>query len=402
MVKEAVISVYLFVFKWTFTFFKAFPLKSKITFLVTFGQNSEFVCRELIKRNPSCQIVFLYKKSCPNEFRGLKKAKAIPFETFNGLAFLKSVYHLATSRHIIVDNYFGCLSVCDFRDDVECIQLWHAAGAVKSFGLKDQSVPKRSEKAQKRFLDVYKNFHKVIVGSEEMAGVFTEAFDLSSENILRTGIPRTDLFYDERLKSKIVAELKNENPDLKNKKVILYAPTFRDHQLDDFELNLDIERMKRELGEEYVLLLRLHPEVRCLEDFETKYSGFVYDYSSRSDVNELLLITDYLITDYSSIPYEFSLLHRPMIFFAYDLEEYQQQPGLWGQYDDLVPGPIVRTTEEILGKIKKNDFDLNEIRSFSKKWNRYSVGQSCRNIVDYVFDKEFENVQITENKTSTI
>lgn len=401
MVKESLISAYLLVFKWVFAFFNKYPLENKVTFLVSFGQNSEFVYRELLRHEQECDIVLLYKKSCPDELRGSSHAKAIPFESLNLIRFIQSVFHLATSRHVIVDNYFGCLSVCEFREDVECIQLWHAAGAVKSFGLLDRSVPNRSKSAQKRFLKVYRKFHKVAVGSDEMAKVFTEAFNLSPENILRTGVPRTDFFYDESLKRKVVAELKKENPDLTSKKVILYAPTFRDHQLDAFELNLDLERMRRELEDKYVLLLRLHPSVKGSEDFEKKYPGFVYDYSSRTDVNELLLITDCLITDYSSIPYEFSLLNRPMIFFAYDLEEYQQRRGLWDRYDSLVPGPIVKTTEEVVEKIKKNDFDYQQIRLFSRKWNRYSVGHSCRNIVDYIFDKDHERVSVPGNRTSS-
>jgi CDP-glycerol glycerophosphotransferase (TagB/SpsB family) len=97
--------------------------------------------------------------------------------------------------------------------------------------------------------------------------------------------------------------------------VILYAPTYRDHQLDQFELKLDLEKMYQELSDEYVLLLRFHPAIKSSLENNELYSNFVYDYSSsRYDANELLLITDLLITDYSSIPYEFSLLNKPMIF----------------------------------------------------------------------------------------
>ncbi|HET7658523.1 MAG TPA: CDP-glycerol glycerophosphotransferase family protein, partial [Bacillales bacterium] len=392
----------LLIFRCVFHVCNWFPYRNKVTFLVTFGQNSMYVYKEMLRREPKSDIVFLYKKSCPYDFEESGNMTAVPFETFNILRFFQSIYHLATSRHIIVDNYFGCLSVCSFRDDVECIQLWHAAGAVKYFGLKDQSVPNRCDRAKKRFLKVYRKFNKVVVGSEEMARVFTEAFDLSPENILRTGIPRTDLFYDEPLKRKVIHRLKRENPLLKNKKVLLYAPTFRDHQLDAFELKLDLDLMERELAEEYVLLLRLHPAVKSQKNFEEQYKGFVYDYSSLVDVNELLLITDCLITDYSSIPYEFSLLNRPMIFFAYDLEQYQEQRGLWDQYESLVPGPIVKTTEGVVEQIQQNDFDYKEIQAFSRKWNRYSVGQSSRNIVNYVFDNESEKASVSGNKTRTL
>jgi teichoic acid glycerol-phosphate primase len=394
MVKELAIQIYLLVYKLLFTLLNRFPLKEKVTFVVSFGDNSKYVYEEILRQNKSVDVVILYKGSSNRHFSEFNGVSLLPLDSINLFAFIKSIYHLATSKIIFVDNYFAFLAVTDFKKDVECIQLWHASGALKKFGLEDQSVAFRNKRSHERFLKVYGKFHKVVVGSDIMANIFMKSFNLSKDNILRMGIPRTDFFYDEKAQNQIVDKLIKENKALKRKKKVLYAPTYRDNQLDHFELNLEIDQMVKELGEDYVILLRLHPAIKKTVDYEKLYPGFVYDYSSsKYDINELLIIANYLITDYSSIPYEFSLLNKPMIFFAYDLESYKRERGLMEGYEETVPGPVVKTTSEIIELIKKNQFNLELLRDYADKWNKYSTGKSSRNLVRYVFDKEAEGLK---------
>jgi CDP-glycerol glycerophosphotransferase (TagB/SpsB family) len=388
MVKEFFITVYLFIFKCFFTLFKIVPLKDKMVFVATFKQNSLFLFNEARRQDIPDKIVFLCKGKRLFDSSEVDKAEILCFETFHPIDWVKSVYHLATSKRIIVDNYYAFLSAITFKPDVICLQLWHAAGAIKTFGLKDRSIDTRPKRARTRFRKVYHQFHKITVGSEAQANIFIEAFSIPPENILRAGIPRTDLFYDKKMQNRAVKKLFDHNPKLVDKKVILYAPTYRDRQLDYFEMQLDIKRMADELGNEFVLLLKLHPAIKDKLDYEKLYPNFVFDYSDYPDVNELLLITDYLITDYSSIPYEFSLLNKPMIFYPYDLEEYSKERGLWGAYEDLVPGPIAQSTGEIIQLIKENRFDMAKVQEFAKKWNQYSKGHSSKNIIDFLYGME--------------
>jgi teichoic acid glycerol-phosphate primase len=175
---------------------------------------------------------------------------------------------------------------------------------------------------------------------------------------------------------------------LKHKKVILYAPTYRDHELENFNLKLDLDKMYEALCEDYVLILKLHPAIRNKAEYEDLYPGFVYDYTGKASTNELLMVTDILISDYSSIPFEFSLLNKPMVFFAYDLDEYTKERGLWESYDMLVPGPVVKETNGLVETIKHDNFDLQIVKDFSSKWNRYSSGEACKNLVSYIFDEK--------------
>lgn len=154
-------------------------------------------------------------------------------------------------------------------------------------------------------------------------------------------------------------------------------------------MKLDLEKMMNELAENYVLLLRLHPAVKSTINYSEQYPEFVYDYSSSNyDINELLLFGDYLITDYSSLPYEFSLLNKPMIFFAYDLETYSKERGLLDHYEQMVPGPIVKQTDDVIYLLKEKQFDFKQIKDYAEEWNKYSKGHSSKSIVQYMFKKD--------------
>jgi CDP-glycerol glycerophosphotransferase (TagB/SpsB family) len=400
MARELLIELYLFGFRVLFTLCKVFPLQDKLTFIDTFGDNCEFVYDELRQRDDHKKVVFLRKAR--RRLRVPAGAKVIGFETGNPLDMVRSIYHIATSRFIVIDNYYGFLAAVRFKPGVECIQLWHAAGALKKFGLCDQSVAERSARARRRFLRVYRQFHKVVVGSDALAELFTQAFGLSPDRVLRTGVPRTDLFYDKERQAEILARLRADNPALVGKKVILYAPTFRDHELNNFRLHLDLDRLERELGQDHVLILRLHPAIRGRLQDLSAYRGFVFDYSDYPNVNELLLLADYLITDYSSIPYEYALLGRPMIFYPYDLSTYQEERGLWADYESMVPGPVVFSTAEIVRVIREGAFDLARVQQFAATWNQYSQGQSSRNLVQYLLNGEEYRVSREIGRETTV
>ncbi|WP_077623403.1 CDP-glycerol glycerophosphotransferase family protein [Sediminibacillus massiliensis] len=384
MGRELIISIYLFLVRMTFNLFNLAPLKEKTTLVASFGDNISHVADELAAKTDT-EIIILKTAGCKKDFSHLNAA-VINFESRNLVNFITSIFHLATSKVILVDNYYGFLSVMNFKPDVICVQLWHAAGAVKRFGLRDPSIKNRSHRAIKRFEEVYKRFHYVVVGSEKMSNIFRESFGLSNHNILRTGIPRTDFFFDKKETHEIERQLEKQFPVIRDKKVILYAPTFRDDQLTSPKLALDLDRLYQEFKDEYVVFLRLHPAVTF--QLKNQYPDFVVDVKDYENINHLLLITDILISDYSSIPFEYALLHKPMIFYSYDLEEYQTARGFWEDYRRNMPGPVVDSTEEIVEIIKNNQFDMGRIRDFANEWNQYSRGNSSELLISFVFESQ--------------
>jgi teichoic acid glycerol-phosphate primase len=384
MVREIAITIYLFIFSTIFKVCKWLPLQPKVTFVVSFSENNKSLYKEMIRQDFSCRTIFLTTSKMHSSFMKLEHSTSLLFELKRPLQFVRSIYHLATSKVVFVDNYYGFLAKSSFKDSVECIQLWHANGAIKKFGLKDPSIKVRGPRALNRFQTVYDRFSKVIVGSEEMATIFKQAFNTPDQNILRSGIPRTDVFFDESAKDRTIKKLLSKYPFFQNKKIVLYAPTYRDNELEHFKLHLQLDKLQELLGNEYVLLLKLHPAVKNKVQIPAHLDHFVFDFTEYYSMNDLLFISDLLITDYSSIPFEYSLLNRPMIFYLYDFEEYQQERGLWDNYLELLPGPVANSTEEVCHLINENKFDYNKIKDFSTKWNQYSTGKSSENVLRFV------------------
>lgn len=381
MRREWLITLFLFINRCIFSVFNLFPLKRKIVFLCDFGDNARFVINELAHRDYK-DIIVLRTDKCKESFNRSGAQTVLSFKTTNILDYIQGLYHLATAETILIDNYFAVLSVTNFRPNVECIQLWHAAGAVKKFGLQDPSVLFRSPAAIKRFKQVYSKMDKVVVGSDEMVPIFKAAFKMKDHQFLRLGIPRTDFFYDPSAIESARHEILSKYPILNDKKVILYAPTFRDQQLDAQSIPLSFEDIVDQLGENYIMMIKLHPAVA--QNMEKFHHPSIISVENNVAINKLLCVTDYVISDYSSIPFEFSLLSKPQIFYPYDLEKYAMERGFWKEYNQLVPGPVVSTDDELVYVLQKDEFDMERIKAFSSSWNMFSDGQASSKLVDYL------------------
>ncbi|SFE10979.1 CDP-glycerol glycerophosphotransferase, TagB/SpsB family [Lentibacillus persicus] len=376
------IAVYLLAFRMVFAFFKWFPKTNKTTFVASFGHNVLYTVRALENMTDQ-RVIILKTHKCCMAFDDSPRRRVIRFKFPHVLHWLRAIYHLATCKNVFVDNYYGFLAVTHFRTNVSCIQLWHAAGAIKTFGLKDKTIKHRHPLALRRFKKVYNRFDYVVTGSEKMASIFEEAFGLSGEHILKTGVPRTDFFFDTEDQFRKKSALTGQFPGIGHRKIILYAPTYRDGALDDSDLRLDIAKMYTELHRDYVLFLSLHPKMRVQTAYA--YHDFVYDISGLENINHMLFMTDILISDYSSVPFEFALCCKPMVFFAYDLEEYSESKGFWTNYEELVPGPVVKDTESLIDVLKAGRFNIEEIGTFNHEWNYTSTGRSSEKLIQTLY-----------------
>ena len=378
MIKEIVTECYLWLVKIFWLFFGYRELANKVVFVCSFPENNLFVYRELKSKRPDLRFVFLCRRGCMTAM-GRTGESVFPIESFFPWRIGRTVYHLATTKMVVVDNYYSFLSVLRLRKNVRCLQLWHACGAFKAFGLEDHTIAMRPNRAKQRFRQVYNRFDKIAVGSDRMEEIFELSFGLDDSHFLYSGIPRTDILFNQTAIASVKDRFKIRYG---GRKVILYAPTFREKKKIE-KLTIDLTKMEKELSDDYVLLLRSHP-LANVKNGMSRDSHFVFDCSAENSIDELLLGTDILITDYSSIPFEFSLLGRPMIFFPYDLEQYKLVRGLMENYDKTVPGPIAHSTEEVISYIKADAFDLQRIRSFAQVWNKYSQGRSSNNVAQYI------------------
>lgn len=333
---------------------------------VDFSGNFEFIKRELDKRG-GYDIKYILKPSI--------KAKRSLKEMIN------FVYYIATSRFILLDDYYPQIYKYKIKKDIDVIQLWHAAGAFKTFGF--SRIGKKGGPNVKS--KNHRNYTKAIVSSKNLKLQYAEAFGISESNIVSTGVPRTDIFFDEIYINKKTKDIYEKYPILKDKKVILFAPTFRGSGQKtatyDF-FKFDIELLHENLGKDYVLITKLHPFINEKMDIPKECEDFVLDLSHEREINDLLFITDILITDYSSVCFEASLLNKPMIFFAYDLEEYIASRDFYYPYESFVPGPIARNTGEILRIIQEDNFDIQKLQEFKNTFFDHFDGKSTERVVD--------------------
>lgn len=385
MIKEFGISIYLFLFKVFFSLFNLFPMKNKTVFLSSFGDNAFFIAKELAKSEKH-QIIFINQSRCKIDFTAVPTTnkKIYSFETSNILDTFLSIYHLATAKYVFVDNYAGVLSVIRFRQEVKCIQLWHAAGAIKKFGWSDPETSARSERAKQRFQQVYDRFQYIPVGSQQMADIFSESFHVDQSHFIYTGVPQTDFYFDKAAKENAYAKLIERYPIIAGKKVVLYAPTFRKNSLHSMKVQLEVSEFLEKMDGDFVLMIRLHPSVQEVTNIvDHPRVLLATDYPHLSD---LLIVSDILITDYSSIPVEFSLLGKKMIFYTYDLEDYGKTQGIWAESNLYFPGPIAKTTTEVLAHIQDSSVDHEKIDLFRSHWNTYSTGHSTCQLITAIYD----------------
>lgn len=281
------------------------------------------------------------------------------------------------------------------KDDKQIyIQCWHGTPLKKlGFDIENYVGTKTSTK------DLYRNYridaeryNYIISPSSFFTEKITSAFNLKSigkENIfVEKGYPRNDYLYtftDEECK-----QIKSKLNIPTDKKVILYAPTWRENQHKPgvgytYNLGLNFDLLKKQLEKDYVILFRAHYFISNLFDFE-KYEGFIIDASKYDDINHLYTVSDMLITDYSSVFFDYANLKRPILFYMYDFEEYKNKMRDFYLSVDELPGPIVKDENYLIDEIKRisNYFTYDEkYMEFNKKFNPYN--KSCsKNIVNYI------------------
>lgn len=292
-------------------------------------------------------------------------------------------YYLATARFLIQNTnlpnqYYK-------RSGQIEVETLHGT-FLKHMGFDQPSFRTATQWVQNRFARRNRRWDYMVVPSEYMRKIASRAFDYH-QHILPYGFPRTDNLVKNDNKSYIKSiKLKLGIP--LNKKVILYAPTFRGN--DPFNFQLNLKRMKEQLSNEYVLLIRLHYFVAHTHTFY-KYPGFIYDVSDYSNINDLFLISDVLVTDYSSVMFDYSYLKRPIIYYAYDKDYYldNNNRGVYLNYESDMPGPIVKTQTELMNALKHLD-EINhkyhqKIINFSNKFAQYGKrGNATQNVVETI------------------
>lgn len=276
------------------------------------------------------------------------------------------------------------------------LQTWHGTPLKRLAADMDEvHMPGTdTERYKVNFLKESSKWDYLISPNKYSTDIFRSAFGFRKE-MVESGYPRNDYLYNNN-NEETIAKLKKDYHLPLDKKILLYAPTWRDDQFYGkgqykFELQLNLDRLREELGNEYIINLRMHYLVA--ENFDlTPYKGFAYDFSHHEDIRELYLISDMLVTDYSSVFFDYGNLRRPMIFYVYDIENYRDKlRGFYFDFEEKAPGPLARTTEEVIHYIKNitPDSYLNEqYEEFYRKFCYLESGESSKRVVEEVFLKK--------------
>jgi CDP-glycerol glycerophosphotransferase len=297
----------------------------------------------------------------------------------------------ARSRYVVTCVYRSLQHPWDLAPDQVVLQTWHGA-PLKKVGFDSSWIEQRATRDyHDRLRRETSGWTHLVSPSPAATPILRSAFRYSGD-LLETGYPRTDVFYSpgrDALADRVRTRL--GLPD--GKKVILYAPTFRDdnaYRGNRFRMNLelDVEAAAARLGDDHVLLVRRHAKVVDSPVLGTTQS-FAYDVSAYPDVNELLLVTDVLVTDYSSLMFDFANTGRPMIFFTYDLEAYSAIRAFYFDLAEILPGPRVASSAEVIQAVldaaEHRDAVSERYRAFTEQFCTLDDGGASARVVDAVF-----------------
>jgi len=370
-------------FKLSYILFSSLPINNKKISIASDSRsdltgNLYFIYEEMYNQELDVRIKLLLSERIDNK------------KSFFQL--IKTAYHFATSKIILIDDFYPLIYPLNIRKNTELVQAWHAAGAFKTFGFSRVGRPGGPSIHSRN----HRNYTQALVSSEGVRSHYAEGFGVTIDKVIPTGVPRSDVFFDDVYKTHVKKTLYEKYPMLENKKVILFAPTFRGNGQGSayfpFEI-LDLRKLYENLKDEYVFIFKIHPFVK--NEFTIPYdmSEFFYDLSEFREVNDLLLVTDILITDYSSVAFEFGILNKPMLFFGFDVEQYIKDRDFYYDYFDFIPGPLVKTTDEIIQKIKNKDFELEKIEPFIKYFFGDSLGHASKNVVNDIIKPGLEDLE---------
>lgn len=361
LIKRLIKATYLQAF---FTLFKLFPVKKKrVLFSSFYGRqcsgDPKAIYEKLLSLKTEHELIWV-----------LNKPGSLSIKAVNRYS-LKHLFYLATCEFRI-DNCQESHYLKP-KSSTTYIQTWHGSPLKKiAQDLDDAFIAHK----QDWLLDAnYWDF--LFAPSIEIAEIFSKAFKIDNKKVINTGNPRNEILgnSDTILMNKVKTSLNIPS----TKKIILYAPTFRDDEQGKFYLKLSKDKIVNALGSDYLLLVRLHSNIKHLVNgsFDNENIMNVTEYD---DIQELMLISDILITDYSSVFFDFAITEKPMLFYPYDIDKYKNTlRGFYFDYQSTVPGKVVYDEDSLIEAILKleskeyKESELNGVKLFNQKFNENKV-----------------------------
>lgn len=351
-------------------FLKMLPIKeNKIVFCSRQSNilplDFKLIQRELLRRNPNLEIINICRRIGEGFTDYVKFAKAL----------INSMYHLATSKVCVIDSYWPAVSILNHKDTLTVIQLWHAIGKIKKSGYQSVGMKSGRKKEYAKLLHMHENYDYIIAGSKAWNKYYCEAFNTSEDKLLNCGLPRIDyLINTERENRK---RFFSENPDLKDKKIILYAPTFRRNMKSSGDKIINAFN-----SDKYTLIIKNHPGHKMQHN---KCKGNEYSFDNWQTI-DLLSVCDILITDYSAIALEAIVLNKKTYFWTYDYDSYLSNNGLNYNLKREVGNNVYCSLNDLINKIDKDEYDFCQAKEFRDKYLPSELGISTDTVCNLILN----------------
>jgi CDP-glycerol glycerophosphotransferase (TagB/SpsB family) len=342
--------------------FKRLPRQNKVVLVSrlysTTSQDFATLQTEVTKQDPGAAVVVLNHRNT--------NSLGVPFQ------MLSEMYHLATARACITDSYIAAISVLRHKPGLIVVQIWHALGAIKRFGL---AALDSAEGRPSRFahsMRMHSGYDWVIAGGPPMVEPFAECFGVPAEQVLPIGTPRIDRLADKAAQERRRDRIQTAHPEVGQRPLVLYAPTFRKGGEP-----VQVEPLLDALAPtDFDVVVALHP--LDARDFST-WPGVIQD--AKITTPEWLAVADAVVTDYSSLVFDAAVAGVPLYFYVYDLDDYRDRRGLFLDIDRDLPGPVERDAAALAKAIVDGTGSREEVLRFRERFVAPADGHCARRIV---------------------
>ena len=369
------INIFKILLNIVYSFIKLFPIKHQVVMISRQSNNVtldfQLLKEEMKKHDNKLKVIVLCKKL----------EKGLINKLIYCIYIFKIMYYLATSKVCILDSYCIPASILKHKKQLKIIQIWHASGAVKKFGYQILNKKEGSNSIIAELMCMHKNYDYIIAPSEQTKKMFSEAFNFDINKIIILGLPRLEYIVNSNFDRN--EEIYKEYPFLRNKKNILYIPTFRKNS----DINLVKEILKSDIDKDkYNLIIKLHP-------LDNTYVPDEYIIDTKYNSYDLIKIADYIVTYYSILSIDASVLNKPIFLYLPDLKEYEESRGLNINLKKELPSFICENFVEIIDKIEKKEYNMKELCNYEKKYIEIDIQKTINELVKFIFDvlKEGEN-----------
>ncbi len=359
--------IYKFCLNIVYLFFKLFKTRKQITFISRQSDHKSIdiilLEKELNKELKDFEIITLCKTIKPSILGKISYFFYI----------FKLMFHISRSKIVILDSYCIPISILKHKKDLIVIQMWHAIGLMKKAGYASINLKEGRKKSLAKAMNMHKNYDLVFASSKKCIKPISEVFNIDKDKVLVQLLPRVDLLKDNNYIDNRKQIIFKKYPKCKEKINIVYVPTFRKNS--DLLIKKIYELINSVDYQKYNLIIKLHPN----SNIEIKDKRVIIDNYFNS--LDMLLIADYVISDYSAIIYESCILNKPIAFYAFDLDDYDVRRGFFINYKEEVPGIILDNAKELLDKFLNSKYDYKKAQVFINNYIDFKDNEQTKEIV---------------------